>query len=313
MNVSIIIPNWNGKHLLEKNLPNLLKLLKISSFKYEVIVVDDGSVDESIVFLKKISQAYRFLKIIKNKTNLGFGESVNKGVIAAKYEIVLLLNTDVQVEKETIPYLLNGFKDKNIFAVGANENGKYGIGDFIYCPGVFIGMDWKVKAKDKEIKKALWVCGGNTAFRRQVWIELGGLSPLFKPFYYEETDLCYRAWKRGYKIIWNPKAKVKHLHKSGTIRKNYSTEYINFIIQRNQLIFVAKNISDYKILIKVFKSVIKKIYFEPRYLKIILTVMVKIPEILATKIKEAKMVKISDREILSQFPSYLDKESGQKL
>jgi len=89
MRFSIIIPNWNGKKLLEKNLP-----LVLSSGADEVIIVDNGSTDDSLQFLKSFKG--RRLKIIENKKNKGFTRAVNQGVITARSEIVILLNNDVR-------------------------------------------------------------------------------------------------------------------------------------------------------------------------------------------------------------------------
>ena len=106
--ISIIIPNWNGEKQLQKNLPLLFSVLAKFKGKSEVIVVDDKSTDYSLKIIKNCpfdfaqdngehGRIHLKLKIIVNNNNLGFARSVNKGVKAAQYNVVFLLNTDVAV------------------------------------------------------------------------------------------------------------------------------------------------------------------------------------------------------------------------
>src|SRR5258706_15949240 len=94
MNISIVIPNWNGKELLERNLPEVLAAKDFkSNMISEVIVVDDGSTDGSLKFLH--DQFEGKIKVIKHKQNRGFSAAVNTGVRSANGDLVCLLNTDV--------------------------------------------------------------------------------------------------------------------------------------------------------------------------------------------------------------------------
>jgi len=92
LTVSIIIPNYDGAELLRRNLPKVIA--GAGKRCQEIIVVDDGSTDDSIKIMQSAYWRTK-LKIIKNKKNLGFASTVNRGVRAAKGEIVVLLNTDV--------------------------------------------------------------------------------------------------------------------------------------------------------------------------------------------------------------------------
>lgn len=229
--LSIIIPNWNGIKQLKKNLPQLFKVLKTYPGNSEVVIIDDASSDKSPKILKfVISNSLKTsiynkkitCRILCNKTNLGFAETVNRGVNIARHNIVFLLNTDVWVKNDCFERIVPHFKDRGVFAVGANHDWSFGIGNFIENPRDTNGLTEKVKPSARKLRPALWVCGGNAAFRRQTWLRLGGLSAdLFYPFYFEETDLCYRAWKRGYQVVWDPRARVRHIHEEGVIRKNF--------------------------------------------------------------------------------------------
>ena len=114
MNLSVVIPNYNGEELLGKNLPKVLSSVEDA----EIIVVDDASSDGS---LKVLGNFKHKIKIIKNEKNLGFSSTVNRGVKEAKGGIVILLNTDVIPEKGFLDPLLSHFKDDNVFDAQLEE------------------------------------------------------------------------------------------------------------------------------------------------------------------------------------------------
>src|SRR5438105_2155159 len=108
MSVSIIIPNWNGQSLLEKNLPSILLAYKNKKNKIsEVIIVDDASSDSSVNYLKKNFD--KEIKLVVHKINRGFAASVNTGVRSAKGEFVVLLNTDIIVSENFLETSLKDF------------------------------------------------------------------------------------------------------------------------------------------------------------------------------------------------------------
>ncbi|MCK5093767.1 MAG: glycosyltransferase, partial [Spirochaetes bacterium] len=121
--VCVVIPNWNGKKLLERNLPPLIEAMDYYGGEYEIIVVDDGSIDGSPQF---ISDTYPSLRVIRQERNRGFPVAVNRGVGAAKHDLVLLLNSDIRVEKNFLSPLLIYFDKERTFAVSnktmKNEN-----------------------------------------------------------------------------------------------------------------------------------------------------------------------------------------------
>lgn len=255
MKLSIVIPNYNGKKLLQKNLPYVFDaaeyFLKKTNSEVQVIVIDDCSEDNSVesikYFISSIKQENIELKILENERNLGFSSTVNKGVKEASGEIVVLLNTDVVPEKDFLDPLIIHFKDPKIFAVGCMD--KSIEGSNIVLRGRGIGK-WQrgflVHARG-EIDKAdtLWVNGGSGAFRKSIWERLGGFNELYSPFYWEDIDLSYRALKSGYKVLFEPKSIVVHEHEKGSIKKKYSSFQIKTIAYRNQIIFAWNNISDY--------------------------------------------------------------------
>src|SRR3954463_665600 len=107
---SVVIPNWNGRDLLEKYLPSVLEAMGDN----EVIVVDNGSTDGSTAF---VSERFPSVKVLALPANLGFGGGSNAGFRAASNDVVVLLNSDMRVEPDFLAPLLAGFTDELVFAV----------------------------------------------------------------------------------------------------------------------------------------------------------------------------------------------------
>ena len=267
MKISVVIPNYNGREILAKNLPYVL-----TTEVDEVIVVDDGSTDGSLENIKyqissfdklrmmpskveasniKYTNQKLKIKLIKNQKNLGFSSAVNKGIEAAGGEVVILLNTDVSPEPDFLKPLVVHFSDPMVFAVGCMdksfEDGKVvlrGRGVGSWQRGFLVHERGEVDKTD-----TLWVSCGSGAFRKDLWLKLGGLDPLYSPFYWEDIDLSYRAQKAGYKVLFEPKSIVLHHHEEGVIKKIFSPFSIKKIAYRNQFFFVWKNITNRKMFI----------------------------------------------------------------
>jgi GT2 family glycosyltransferase len=247
MNISIVIPNYNGESLLKDNLEKVVS--ELSTYKLgraEIIVVDDASSDGSVIYLNDFVKTHDNFKVVVNKNNLGFAPTVNLGVKAASGEIIILLNTDVYPEDGFLEPLLKHFSDEKVFAVGCLDRSVEDNG--IILRGRGLG-EWKrgfLVHRRGEVDKTntLWVSGGSSAFRKSIWEKLGGMNELFAPFYWEDIDLSYRALKSGYKVLFEPKSIVVHEHEKGAIKNKYSDFKINRIAYRNQFIFIWGNMTD---------------------------------------------------------------------
>src|SRR6202035_3914162 len=110
---SVVIPNWNGRDLLEKYLPSVIEALAGNPAN-EIIVVDNGSQDGSAAF---VSEHFPSVRLLALERNLGFGGGSNAGFRAAKNDIVVLLNSDMRVERDFLAPLLEGFTDESVFSV----------------------------------------------------------------------------------------------------------------------------------------------------------------------------------------------------
>lgn len=295
MSISIIIPNWNGAKKIKKHLPQVLSAAKHKSV-IEVIIVDDSSSDESVEELKKFND----IILIEKSTNTGFSSTVNLGVEKSRGDLIFLLNNDADITQQTISELLKNLDSERVFSVGCNAGGFWSIGKFEN------GFFWHGEAhpENNDIKKAhqtLWVSGGSGLFRKDIWNELGGMDEIYDPFYEEDVDLGYRATKRGYINLWEPKAKVNHYKEEGVIAQNFPKSSISKIAQRNQLIFIWKNITSKNLFSQHKRALLKVLLQNPKYLRIFISAFSKIGMIKAKRRMEEKEAKLTDEEVLSIF------------
>jgi len=242
--VSIIIPSYNGANILAETLPPLCELVAEENPGTEIIIVDDASDDNTISFLKNFSNS---VKVVANKKRGGFQRACNKGAMEAKGDLIFFLNNDMLVDNTLLPYLIEHFQiNDNVFAVSPSsiidhngkqldevptrdrwENGFFYIDQFIDNPSKYLSH----------------ASGGCMCVRKDLFWELGGFDDLFYPAYFEDVDLCWRARKKGYLIIHEPK--VRLFHKSHTtLNAVYDKTINNVLYWKNFFLFIWKNITD---------------------------------------------------------------------
>lgn len=286
--VAVIIPNWRGRKLLERNLPAVVS----ASEEAEIIVVDDASPDESNDFLKK---NYPQIKLVKHKQNRGFAAAVNSGVEAAGADWVVLLNLDARPKKGYIKACLPHFKNKDVFAVSFAEPGqswataRFERGFVEHKPG----------PRTDKTHISFWASGGSAIFDREKWIVFGGMDELYKPFYWEDIDLSYRAWKRGWQVLWEPKAVVEHEHE-GIIGQYFSTQYRERVAARNQLFFIWKNITSFRMLAE-HKLWLASRLIKPGFWPVYFSAWLKLPQLLPRHLREMKEVTATDEKVFAKF------------
>jgi GT2 family glycosyltransferase len=284
MKTTIAIPNFNGKGLLERNLPNI-----ISSGADEVLVIDDGSSDQSVEFIRA---NFPTVKLLVNKKNQGFIYSVNRLFEEAEGEIVVLLNSDVLVSREFLKPLLVHFKDKQVFAVNCHEQDE-AWSDAFWSKGFF---EFKRGDEKSVAHRSSWASGGSAAYRKEIWKRLGGFDELFAPFYWEDVDLSYRAIKAGFDVLWEPEAKVTHEHET-TISKVFKKRFTDWVKQRNQLLFIWKNIDDKRLIGEHRKYLIRRLFggIGLGYWVPFIWALIRYPKI--KRLKD-EWIKLKDREVI---------------
>lgn len=294
--VSIVIPYWNGVEKIKKHLPKVLEFAKNNGID-EIIASNDASTDETVQLLKR---DFPEVIVVERKINQGFASNVNSGFAKVTGDYVFLLNSDATPDKNALKCALPHFDDHNVFSVGCNVGGLWATGRFEN------GYFWHDQSHDEKADKlkphqTLWASGGSGIFRKTVWDEMGGLDELFNPFYVEDVDLGYRATKRGYINIWEPRSKVEHYQEKGVIESNFSKDRINNIAERNMLIFIWKNITSRKLIYEHKAALVKRLVLHPKYWSIFLAAAKKYPEIMEKREIEKKYAKLTDEEIFDIF------------
>ncbi|MCS7026207.1 MAG: glycosyltransferase [Bryobacteraceae bacterium] len=251
---SVVIPNWNGRDLLEKYLPSVVTAMQ-GNPDNEIIVVDNGSSDGSVAFLK---QRFPNVRVIALAKNVGFGGGANLGFREAKNDIVILLNSDMRVASDFLAPLLEGFEDDQVFAVSCQIfftdpdklRQETGLTQGWWRNGK-LGVRHRVDDQVTELFPCFYPGGGSSAYDRRKFLELGGFDHLYQPFYFEDTDLGFQAWKRGWKVYYQPRSHVWHEHRA-TIGKHFSAPYIQSVLHKNQTLFAWKNIHEWDRLLSHF-------------------------------------------------------------
>jgi GT2 family glycosyltransferase len=251
---TVVIPNWNGRDLLAKYLPYLETALGGHAAN-EILVVDNGSTDGSADYVR---QNHPRVKLLALDRNLGFGGGSNAGFEAASNDIVVLLNSDMRVEPDFLAPLLEGFTDDRVFAVSCQIffsdperlREESGLTQGWWEDGA-LRVRHRIDKGIADLYPCFYGGGGSCAFDRKKFLELGGFDPLLAPFYLEDTDLGYMAWKRGWKVLYQPKSVVYHEHR-GTIGKRFTDAQIQAVLKKNFILFCWKNIHGWNRLIPHF-------------------------------------------------------------
>lgn len=235
--ISIVIPNYNGKKLLEKNLPFAIEAAKKATNDFEIIIADDFSNDDSISFIKN---NYPEIKLVIGDKNVGFAGNANRGVFAASKELIFLLNTDVKLTENYFEFLLPHFKDENLFGVmGALTTENTGeIQDGAKYPkwkGAQLNFTLNYIFKENKPALSLFLSGANALVNREKIQSIGGFNELFNPFYFEDAELGLRTWRMGWKNIFEPRAICFH-EVSSTIKSHHKKQKIKITARRNKML-----------------------------------------------------------------------------
>ncbi len=247
MNVSIIILNWNGIELLKECLPSVISAMRDYPEGYEIMVVDNASTDASVEY---INLNFSGVRVLPMQENLGFAKALNIGIRDAKYPAVVCLNNDIIVENKFLGPLLRHLQKEDVLAVGPKMllinkkrlNFGRATGSFKY------GFFTRKITDSLHPVNSLYACAGGMVFKKDKFLELGGFDEDMN-VYWEDLDLCYRAWRRGWKTVYEPQSTIYHKFHATNIHK-YGHGGIDFLSGRNYSLFVVKNIHDKLLFIK---------------------------------------------------------------
>ncbi len=227
MKLSIIIVNYKTAPLTAALVESLLKddLPKAT----EIIVVDNGSEDESVSFLRS---DFPEITVIDNKVNLGLAAGVNTGIAAARGQYYLILNPDMIALPGSVTTLVQYMDEHAEVGMAGGKllspNGKLQYSSYrFYTPMTIVyrrtplGKTKAGKAviaqflmKDfnhSEVREVDWLMGACLIVRREVVKKIGGMDERFF-LYFEDVDWCRRVWEAGSKVVYVPTASFSHFH-----------------------------------------------------------------------------------------------------
>ena len=250
-NASILVLNWNGIEFLRDLMPSLRIAVDRCPGDHEVIVIDNGSDDDSVAWLQA---EHPWAKLVQLPENLHFIRGNAAGAKVADRDILVYLNNDMRVEPDFLVELLRPFEEDQsgqLFASSAriemqgyrSETGlarafvKYGELRLVQIPGE--------SGKDQPV---LWAGGGSSAFDRKKHDAIGGFEQLYVPCYVEDVSLSWQAQRRGWRCVYAHDSVVHHAHR-GTSSKVFGREALERLNWRNSELFFVRSVTDPKLLL----------------------------------------------------------------
>src|SRR5262249_35653083 len=149
-----------------------------------------------------------------------------------------------------------------------------------------------------------WAGGGSCAIDRNKYLSIGGFDPLFEPFYVEDTDLSFQAWKRGWKCMLAPASRVVHKHRS-TSKTKFGNEFVDNTVRKNQFLSIWKNLTAVRMLLDHLFNLPRThargmIHQTPGFeVRAFLRALRQLPQALGSRARAASEYAISDREVLA--------------
>lgn len=311
MNVSVVIPSWKGKHLLDAYLPSVLAAAehyrRQSGAEVEILVVEDGSDDGSVEWLRK--EHGDRISVLPHEANRGFAAACNTGFAAARSPLVLLLNNDVRLKEDCIFPMTEHFQDPLVFAVTGKMFSQKGD---LFCNG----------GKVARFRRGMWstyenydlfpwvrpdlnllsfsAIGAFSAFDRSKYLEVGGFDPLV--FLVEDVEISYRAWKRGWLVKYEPRSVAYH-DASRTIDAHFDRWSVDRLSRRNRILIHWMLLHDpgmfaRHLLFLTGRFLISWLVLDWRFYWGIFTGLANLRRILSKRRESRRTMKRSDRELL---------------
>ena len=247
--ISVVILNWNGVGMLQKFLPGVIKYSQGEGV--EVCVADNGSTDESVVWLQTYCPDVRLIVLGKN---YGFADGYNMALQQVEAEYVVLLNSDVEVTPHWLDPLMEYMdahpevaacqpkirseRNKALFEYAGASGGyldKYG---YPFCRGRIFDVVEEDKGQYDTVQPIFWATGAALFIRLKDYQKAGGLDGRFFA-HMEEIDLCWRLRSRGRGIVCIPQSTVYHVGAATLKKENPRKTFLNF---RNNLLMLYKNL-----------------------------------------------------------------------
>ncbi len=247
-NCSILIPTYNGRDILAECLPSVAESVSERGSADEILIIDNASTDGTKEYIEKEFPSARVIRINENKAIF----ALNEGARAATHDYLFFLNNDMLLRPGCIDALLAPFDEPDVFAVTGKVYQWDGrtVQASRRRPYFHRGFFWYLAADEPDSPGlTLYALGGQSIFNRQKFEILGGLDPMFSPFYHEDLDLSWRALRMGWRVLYEPCAEM--LHKGATTAgRLFSQRDIETIMQKNLFLFMWKNLREPEYMIR---------------------------------------------------------------
>ncbi len=261
MTIAIAILNWNGKALLKRYLPSVIRF----SENAMVYVIDNGSSDGS---LDLIREEFPMVSSIALAENFGFAGGYNEGLKSIKADIYCLLNNDVEVTENWLDPIMNAFQEQENTAIiqpkilnAVNRKAfdyagaaggfidKYG---YPYCRGRIFNHIENDSGQFNDSAEIFWASGACLFIRSHIYDMLGGFDARFFA-HMEEIDLCWRAFNREFFSKYIGNSVVYHEGGATLDASSPNKTYLNF---RNSLFMLLKNLPKGKVFSVIFSRLV---------------------------------------------------------
>lgn len=245
--VAIVILNYNGQKYLEQFLPSVMAT---NYPNIEIVVADNGSTDDSLIFLQN---HYPSITVLSNSTNEGFAGGYNWALKRVEAQYYVLLNSDVEVTPDWINPIVQlmesdqsvaacqpkicAYHNKHLFEYAGASGGWIDFLGYPFSRGRVFDVCEEDNGQYNDIAPIFWASGASMFIRSAVFHEMNGFDPYFFA-HQEEIDLCWRIQLKGYKIMACPSSLVYHVG-AGTLPRGGKKVFLNF---RNNLIMICKNL-----------------------------------------------------------------------
>jgi GT2 family glycosyltransferase len=235
--LSVVIPNYNGYTLLQKNLPSIYAAIHAAQItQFEIIISDDASSDESASF---IQQHYPDILFVQNTGPKGFAPNTNNGIRLAQKDLVFILNNDVKLDQEYFIPQLAYFSHADTFGVMGKIKDYEGhkVIDTAKYPALSFDkinstINFEYTAPDQETF-TLFLSGANALVDREKLMKVGAFEEIYSPYYSEDVDLGLKAWRMGYRLYYEPKAVCYHEVSATTKKAKRNNTFV--ISRRNKI------------------------------------------------------------------------------
>lgn len=233
VSVCLAILNFNGKKHLEYLLPTACAAANRFRGGCTVVVLDNQSTGDDVAWIQREFPSVQAIVAPRND----FLFSYNGLAQDRAEDILVLLNNDLKVDPDFLAPLVRHFEFPDVFSVSARSYDwdrtviTSGPAQLAFRNGFY---SWNFDTQRQNTCHTLFTSGGFMAVDRKKFVELGGFNRLFYPAYCEDVDLCFRAWHRGWRCIYEPDSIVCHRHQASW--SNHSIDSLSCLELRNLLL-----------------------------------------------------------------------------